>query len=655
MNDLINYGDWLIWGIPALMAFLSPLIARASKKLVGALSSIGLAISFIIAVSMGLDILSGSITQPAGLEITWINLSIVANGILKFGVLLDPLSVFMAIVVSFVSTLIFVFSIGYMAEEEDIGRYWFWMNTFVSAMLLLVLASNLVELFICWEIVGLCSWALISFWYKSKAPSPVPGFETEGEYNAHCGFKALVTTGFADTFFLVAILMIGWATWSVYGHPIFGFVELYNNLGWIGELSRNALLPIFIIFLLSGPFGKSAQFPYHEWLPEAMAGPTTVSALIHAATMVKAGVYFVARFYPIMLAAEGLYPDAKLFFIVVAFVGGFTAFLAGTQGMVARELKKVLAYSTISQIGYMFLILGIGGLIAEHVAAFTAGLFHLSTHAIFKALLFLSAGSILHSVKTKYMDEMGGLRKYMPITYVAMLVGAFALSGIPPFSGFFSKDEIVHLTWTSGNMILFLFAVTTVALTAFYSFRMIGYVFFMKESDHIKSLIKSEHAPHESPKVMTVPLMILAAVATVYGFFGPYVLDFMNKGGFWVTKYVGGITQGYLGYLISSFTSLTTLMSLAFLVIGFVPAYYIYIKWVRDPRNIVEGNAILKALYKFLWNRWFINAIYYKVILGGLVGFAKRLRKIQTGVSNVNLGYAAIGIIAALIFVILLL
>ncbi|MGQ4891528.1 MAG: NADH-quinone oxidoreductase subunit L [Candidatus Njordarchaeia archaeon] len=652
---MLNYGDWLIWGIPALMAFLSPLIARVSKKGVGVLSSIGLAISFLIAATMGLDLLNGVISEPTGLEITWINLKIVANGVLKFGVLLDPLSIFMAIVVSFVSTLIFIFSIGYMEEEEDIGRYWFWMNTFVSAMLLLVLSSNLVQLFICWEIVGLCSWALISFWYKSKAPSPVPGFETEGEYNAHCGFKALVTTGFADTFFLVAILMIGWATWKAYGYPIFGFVELSNNLGWIGELSRTALLPIFMIFLLSGPFGKSAQFPYHEWLPEAMAGPTTVSALIHAATMVKAGVYFVARFYPIMLSAESLYPDAKMFFIIVAFVGGFTAFLAGTQGMVARELKKVLAYSTISQIGYMFLILGIGGLIAEHVAAFTAGLFHLSTHAIFKALLFLSAGSVLHSVKTKYLDEMGGLKKYMPITYVAMLVGAFALSGIPPFSGFFSKDEIVHLTWTSGNMILFIFAITTVALTAFYSFRMIGYVFFMEESDHIRSLADSGHPPHESPLVMTVPLMILAAIATIYGFFGPFVLDFMNKGGFWVTEHAGEISGSYVDYIVGSFASLTTLMSIIFLIIGLVPAYYLYIKWVKDPRSIVEGNSLLKGLYKFLWNRWYINTVYYKVFLGGLTGFSKRLRKIQTGVSNVNLGYAAIGIIVAIIFVILLL
>jgi len=658
---MIMYADWLIWMIPAFMAFITPFIARKSKTLAGALSSFGLLLSFIMALSMIPDVLNGTFSYgsevkgslPYDDEITWIDLSNVVNLKLTFGMLIDPLSVFMVNVVSFVSMLIFIYSIGYMHDEEDVGRYWFWMNTFVAAMLLLVLANNLIQLFITWEIVGLCSWALISFWYKSQAPSPEPGFKTEGEYNAHCGFKALVTTGFADTFFLVAILLVGWSTLKVYGTPIFKFTILAQDFGWVGELSRSILLPIFIVFILSGPFGKSAQFPYHEWLPEAMAGPTTVSALIHAATMVKAGVYFVARMFPIMLEASKVYPDVKLFFVIVAFVGGFTAFLAASQGMVARELKKVLAYSTISQIGYMFLALGIGGLIEEHILAFWVALFHLSSHAVFKALLFLSAGSVLHSVGTKYLDEMGGLKKYMPITYIAMLVGALALSGVPPFSGFFSKDEIVKLSWESGNMILFIFAITTVAITIFYSFRMIGYVFLGEESSYIKKKIDEGHPPHESPPVMTIPLIILAGISIIYGFMGFLIPSFLNRGEFWVAQ-MGAKVPDFVEFLVESFTAMTVLFSLVFLAIGFLPAYYIYITWSKRPEDIVEKNSLLRALYIFLKNRWYINAFYYKVFVNGLRAFSSIIRRIQTGISNVNIAYAAIGIIAFILFILLL-
>ena len=636
------------------MAFVTPFISKLSKKLSGALSSIGLLVSFTISVSVLIDLLTGGIKAPLELKLPWLDVEEITGGIVSFGMLIDSLSAFMITIVSFVSMLIFVFSIGYMAEEEDIGRYWFWMNVFVSAMLLLVLANNLIELFVAWEIVGICSWALISFWYKSKAPSPEPGFKNEGDYNAHCGFKALVTTGFADTFFLVAILLIGWATWVNYGKPVFNFLELAENTGWAGELARHSLLTIFILFLLSGPFGKSAQFPYHEWLPEAMAGPTTVSALIHAATMVKVGVYFVARFFPIMLNVSASYPDANLFFIVVAFNGAFTAFLAGTQGMAAKELKKVLAYSTISQIGYMFLALGIAGLIEEHAIAYTIGLMHLASHAIFKALLFLSAASVLHSVGTKYMDEMGGLKKYMPITYLAMLIGALSLSGIPPFSGFFTKDEIVKISFESSNMVLFTFAVVTVAITAFYSFRMIGLVFFGKESKHVKTLIEKGHAPHESPSIMTIPLMILAGCSVILGFLLPWLYNIFNVNGFWIVAENERVYFCLIEFF-ASLASLPSALSLLLLIIGFYPAYYFYIKGYGDVKSLVEGNSLLRGLYLFLVNRWYINKLYYKLFRNGLLWFAERLRRMQTGVSNVNIGYAIIGILASILVVILLL
>ncbi len=645
---------WLVWGIPLLIGFMSPFIARISRKLTGVISSIGLLISFALSLKMLLGMVYGVINAPLDEQLEWLNLKDITSGIVSFGVLLDPLSLFMITIITFVSMLIFIFSIGYMAEEEDIGRYWFWMNIFVSAMLLLVLSDNLIQLFMTWEIVGICSWALISFWYKSKAPSPEPDFETEGDYNAHCGFKALVTTGFADVFFLVAILMIGWSTWVTYGHPVFNFIELGENISWAGKLARYALLPIFVLFILSGPFGKSAQFPYHEWLPEAMAGPTTVSALIHAATMVKAGVYFVARFFPIMLTIADTFPEAKLFFLIIAINGAFTAFLAGTQGMVARELKKVLAYSTISQIGYMFLALGVGGLIAEHAVAYTAALMHLSAHAVFKALLFLSAASVLHSVGTKYIDEMGALKKYMPITYVSMLVGALALSGVPIFSGFFTKDEIIKIAYESSNIIVYLLAVVTVAVTAFYSFRLIGMVFFGRESDYLKKLKSGGHKLHESPIIMTVPLLVLATVSTILGFMLPWMYKVFDHPSFWI-RLEGEHAEFCLVEFVKSLASMTSIVTLLLLVIGIYPAYYYYIATKSSPAKLVEKNFILRGLYKFLKERWFINKVYYRVFRDGLFWFSNKLRRIQTGVSNVNLLYAAIGMIASVLIIIFLL
>lgn len=659
---MIQYADFLIWGIPFIIAVISPFLAKLSRKLVGPISIVGIGLSCIMALSMIEDALAGHVIyEPMGTilgrmpfdhEVSWINLTSVANFELKLGILIDPLSIFMANVVSFVALWIFIFSLGYMRDEPDIGRYWFWMNMFAGAMLLLVVSNNLVQMFIAWEMVGLCSWALISFWYKSTAPSPDPSFATEGEYNAHCGFKALVMTSFADVFFLIAILIVGWATWQVYGYPEFRFTALQSdpNFSWVGKIAQLGIIPIFTLFILSGPFGKSAQFPYHEWLPEAMAGPTTVSALIHAATMVKAGVYFVARFFPIMLYASDIYPAVKMFFIVVAYVGGFTAFLAATQGMVAKELKKILAYSTISQLGYMFLGLGIAGLILEHAHAYLYALFHLASHAVFKALLFLSAGAILHAVHTKYIHEMGGLRKYMPVTFWMMLVGALSLVGIPPFSGAFSKEGIIAYAYESGNMILYGLAVITVALTAFYTFRMIGYVFFGEESPHVREIV-SKHGIHEAEPVMLIPLVVLAFISSIIGFFGPYIFMFLTGEGAWLHEETRMIN--IVEYLLEHATSLTFYISLLLILIGMYPSYIAFISRKVDPSKILERNIILRGIYKFFYNRWYINAIYYRVFLGGIKKLSSGLRRIQTGISNVNIAYAILGILIIILLIVL--
>ncbi|MHA1608594.1 MAG: NADH-quinone oxidoreductase subunit 5 family protein [Candidatus Njordarchaeales archaeon] len=657
---MLLYADVLIWLVPILIAALSPFIAKVSRTATFALSIVGVGFSLVCAVSMIPDILQGYVmyTPNGGVlgevpfehVFVWLNLTSIIGASINIGLLVDSLSVFMVNVISFVALWIFVFSVYYMGEEVDIGRYWFWMNLFVGSMILLVLSNNLIQLFIAWELVGLCSWALISFWYKSTNPSPDPKFATEGEYNAHCGFKALVTTGFADTFFLVAILLIGWATWKTYGAPIFSFKQLMAdpNFRWVGELAKIGLMPIFTLFILSGPFGKSAQFPYHEWLPEAMAGPTTVSALIHAATMVKAGVYFVARFFPIMLEASHQYPQAKMFFIIVAYVGAFTAFLAASQGMVAKELKKVLAYSTISQLGYMFLALGVAGLIHHYEHAYLYGLYHLASHAVFKALLFLAAGAVLHTVHTKYLNEMGGLAKYMPITFWTMLMGALSLIGVPPFSGAFSKEGIIASVYELGDTVLLALAVITVALTAFYTIRMLGYVFFGHESEHVRHII-NEHGIREESIAMILPLIILAVSTIILSFMGPAILEFIES---------GSLIHAFepymlLEYFTETFKSRMFYISGALIILGALPSYYAFVKKTIDVEKIVNQNVIVRALWKFLYNRWYINKLYYLIFLDGLKRVSQVIRKVQTGISNVNVAYAVVGIVVILVLILL--
>ena len=556
-------------------------------------------------------------------------------------------------VVTFVALWIFVFAVGYMEHEEDIGRYWFWKNIFLSAMILLVLSNNLIQMFICWEIVGLCSWALIGFWYKSLNPSPLPQFRTEGEYNAHCGLKALITTSFADIFFLIAIAIVGYVTMVSTGKPIFNFIELSRDFTWLDELARLGLLPVFSIMLLSGPLGKSAQFPYHEWLPEAMAGPTTVSALIHAATMVKAGAYFVGRFFLVIYQGSHMHhlspPNAIVtFFLVATYIGAFTAFLAGTQGMVAKELKKILAYSTISQLGYIFAAFGIAGVLLTE-EAFFAGSLHILAHAVFKALLFLCAGAILHTVHTKYVHEMGGLRRYMPVTYKAMLIGTFSLAGIPPLAGFFSKEAILHSALESHLIIPTSLLLITAVITVFYSFRMIGLVFFGEESEHIKKLEEKGEHLHEVPLIMRLPLIILALTTLVVEiFFGPiiqilhgYTLSFVDLSGY--------IAHYFLDYLTLQPFIITAII----VAIGFFPAYNLYITRKWDAEKIINDHKILKIIYNFLINRWYIDPFYYKVA-SFHKGISQNIRKIQTGLANVNVIYMVLGLITFLILLFIL-
>lgn len=411
------------------------------------------------------------------------------------GIQLDPISVMMLIVISTVSLMVHIYSFGYMHGERGFQRYYAFLSLFTMSMLGLVVATNIFQMYMFWELVGVSSYLLIGFYYTS--PAAIAASK-----------KAFIVTRFADMFFLIGILIYGYYCKS------FGFD--FNSEGFAqgGYMLTTALVLMFI-----GGAGKSAMFPLHIWLPDAMEGPTPVSALIHAATMVVAGVFQVARLFPLWI---GYAPDALS---IVAWVGAFTAFYAASVACAQSDIKRVLAFSTISQIAFMMVALGVCTEITtghEHPGSlgYMASMFHLFTHAMFKALLFLGAGCIIHAVHSNEMSAMGGLRKYMPITHITFLIACLAISGIPPFSGFFSKDEILSACFAYSPFMGWIMTAIA-AMTAFYMFRLYFGIFWGTENKQLHA----EHTPHEAPLTMTFPLMFLAVVTCVAGFipFGHFV------------------------------------------------------------------------------------------------------------------------------------
>jgi len=411
---------------------------------------------------------------------------------IDLGIFLDPISVMMLVVITTVSLMVHIYSMGYMKGEKGFQRYYAFLSLFTFAMLGLVVATNIFQMYIFWELVGVSSYLLIGFYYTK--PTAIAASK-----------KAFIVTRFADLGFLLGILILSFFTQT------FNFADLMN--GTADTLLQTAAGQTFLggsvlawglgLMFLGGA-GKSAMFPFHIWLPDAMEGPTPVSALIHAATMVVAGVYLVARMFPLYI---GYAPDVLA---SIAYVGAFTALFSAIIACVQTDIKRVLAFSTISQIGFMIVALGVcTGMDTHEGLGYMASMFHLFTHAMFKALLFLGAGSIIHAVHSNEMDHMGGLRKYMPITHITFLIACLAIAGIPPFSGFFSKDEILAAAFKFSPVIGWL--MTGVAgLTAFYMFRLYYNIFWGKEHKH-------EHTPHESPLAMSFPLMFLAAVTLVAG------------------------------------------------------------------------------------------------------------------------------------------
>lgn len=411
------------------------------------------------------------------------------------GIQLDPISVMMLIVISTVSLMVHIYSFGYMHGERGFQRYYAFLSLFTMSMLGLVVATNIFQMYMFWELVGVSSYLLIGFYYTS--PAAIAASK-----------KAFIVTRFADMFFLIGILIYGYYCKS------FGFD--FNSEGFA---QGGYMLPTALVLMFIGGAGKSAMFPLHIWLPDAMEGPTPVSALIHAATMVVAGVFQVARLFPLWI---GYAPDALS---IVAWVGAFTAFYAASVACAQSDIKRVLAFSTISQIAFMMVALGVCTEIAtghEHPGSlgYMASMFHLFTHAMFKALLFLGAGCIIHAVHSNEMSAMGGLRKYMPITHITFLIACLAISGIPPFSGFFSKDEILSACFAYSPFMGWIMTAIA-AMTAFYMFRLYFGIFWGTENKQLHA----EHTPHEAPLTMTFPLMFLAVVTCVAGFipFGHFV------------------------------------------------------------------------------------------------------------------------------------
>ena len=485
---------------------------------------------------------------------------------LKFemGILLDPISVMMLIVISTVSFMVHIYSFGYMHGERGFQRYYAFLSLFTMSMLGLVVATNIFQMYLFWELVGVSSYLLIGFYYTS--PAAIAASK-----------KAFIVTRFADMFFLIGILIYGYYC----GTFSFDFAGEARGFAAGGFMLPTALLLMFI-----GGAGKSAMFPLHIWLPDAMEGPTPVSALIHAATMVVAGVFQIARLFPLWIQYA---PDTLH---IVAWVGAFTAFYAASVACVQSDIKRVLAFSTISQIAFMMVALGVCTEITtghEHPGSlgYMASMFHLFTHAMFKALLFLGAGCIIHAVHSNEMSAMGGLRKYMPITHITFLIACLAISGIPPFSGFFSKDEILTACFAYSPAMGWI--MTAIAgMTAFYMFRLYYGIFWGTENKQLHA----EHTPHEAPLTMTVPLMVLALITIFCGWalnFGSYV------------SADGRDYQIHLDWSVAGTSIVVAIVAIAL-------ATFIY---ARDKQPVADKLASqFSSLHKWAYHRFYMDEVY---------------------------------------------
>lgn len=572
----------LIWLIPVLplLGFLINGLGRkqVSKTMAGVIGSGTVFLSFLISVAVFMNVKSGN-THVAH-YFDFINITALKIG---FDFQVDQLSSLFLLIITGVGFLIHVYSTAYMHDEEskDFAKYFAYLNLFVFSMLLLVMGANFVIMFIGWEGVGLCSYLLIGFWFKNS------------NYN-NAAKKAFVMNRIGDLGFLLAVF------WLI---SKLGTADYHTVFANVSKLSATDITGITML-LFVGAMGKSAQIPLYTWLPDAMAGPTPVSALIHAATMVTAGIYMIAR-------SNILYTMAPATQTVVAIVGLSTAILAATIALKQNDIKKVLAYSTVSQLGYMFLALGVG--------AYTGAVFHVMTHAFFKALLFLGAGSVIHAMSGEQdIRNMGGLKKYMSVTHITFLLACLAIAGMPPFSGFFSKDEILAAAYASsetGGIILWGLGVLTAIMTAFYMFRLYAMTFLGK----FRGTHGQEHHLHESPKAITIPLIILAVLSVVGGFIG--IPEVFMHGGHRLEEFLvpvfaqsNALTEAH--HLSHSTEYMLMGISVAAALAALVFAWSKFSKY-QKTENEETG------LGKVLANKWYVDELYDAIIVKPVLSVAK--------------------------------
>jgi NAD(P)H-quinone oxidoreductase subunit 5 len=638
MEPLYQYA-WLIPVLPLLGAMLVGLglitLNKATNRLrqlnavfVVSLLGAAMALSFALLWSQ----YHGHETYTRTLE--WAS---AGNFHLSMGYTIDHLTALMLVIVTTVAFLVMIYTDGYMAHDSGYVRFYAYLSLFSSSMLGLVVSPNLVQIYIFWELVGMCSYLLVGFWYDRKAA-------------ADAAQKAFVVNRVGDFGLLLGLLGLYWATGSFEFDVIGAHLQTFVESGYLSS----ALAALFAILVFLGPVAKSAQFPLHVWLPDAMEGPTPISALIHAATMVAAGVFLIARMYPVF---DGI----PVVMTTIAWTGAFTAFLGASIAITQNDIKKGLAYSTISQLGYMVMAMGIG--------AYTAGLFHLMTHAYFKAMLFLGSGSVIHGMEAvvghdpalaQDMRLMGGLRKYMPITSLTFLVGTLAISGIPPFAGFWSKDEILGSAFEA-NPLLWLIGWSTAGLTAFYMFRMYFLTFegnFRGNLMHIRQQLKaeslgepvpafgpgamntkeleahSEHeadpgyhsdSPHESPLTMTLPLLLLAVPSTLVGLVGVPFDNYFEKFIYPSGETAAEIVEHAEGFDWTEFLIMGG-SSVGIALIGITLASLMYLRGKIDQKAIAEK---IRPLYEFSRNKWYFDDVYHNIFVIGLRRIARQIMEVD--------------------------
>ena len=633
--------------LPMLGFLVTAVVGRRLGKQAHWVPVIAIFAVWVAAMMLVVNVLSGAAPLLPGSEdshgyvVDWFTWIPADNFVVNVGFVVDALTASLLIVVTTIGLLVHVYSIGYMSHDPGYWRFFAYLNLFMFSMLLLVLAGNFLVVFVAWELVGLCSYLLIGFWYRKRSA-------------ALAAKKAFIVNRVGDVGFILGIMLI---------FVSLGTLDIREVIARIGELDATTITLIALL-VFAGAMGKSAQFPLHVWLPDAMEGPTPVSALIHAATMVNAGVYLVARTNPIFAHA----PSAL---VVVAAIGIFTAILAASIAMTQTDIKRVLAYSTLSQLGYMFAALGVG--------AWTAAIFHLMTHGFFKGLLFLGSGSVIHSVHEEQdMRRMGGLAEKIPITYVTMLIGSLAIAGIPPLAGFFSKDEILGESLKLGFAWVWLIGFIVAGLTAFYMFRLMGLTFWgsFRGPREIWDKI------HESPPIMTIPLILLAIPSVFLGMYLGLPLG-DSRITHWLEPIFaegeailhGGAEEP--AYQLFGIDGVLIIASVTIATIGMVLAWRLFgvqlgpIRMPSRPERVRELTARAPFLYRASLNKWWFDDLYHLLfmVIGGRIAAAiwwfdrevidgtvnaigtgtidagRGLRQVQTGrVQNYALGIA-IGLI----------